>query len=364
MIKALPGGVRAWYRLPLAGPCLGLVAGAGLAVLALGLVHGVLPWPLNGFVLMVAMVSLWIVVFRQATGLLIDQAELDSDLDLLIWPGTRQAFVAFLLLALLAALFQLLPWWLAVPFLPLWAWAMPLAALSLARGEGLLDALYPPLWKALSDDLGRPIRRWMAIALLIASVVYLAAAGLLSALPVTLRSMVLMALWVYLLLAWYALLGQLWRLRFAPDPAATVDDSPASPCSLDQQWQALQRDGGTLADFRRLADALELADDRAREQVHARRFITALLEGFERPQEAVERVDRLLLRFPEFCLEKPSEQWALIQAARHHGHPDLVDRLCANFLAGFPAAPLRAQVAEVHRLNQRIKEKAGNRGIL
>lgn len=350
MINALPGGIRAWYRLPLAWPRLRFVLGAGLAVLALGLLHSVLPWPLNGFVLMVGMVSLWILVFRQATALLIDQAEFDSDIDLLVWPGTRQAFVAFFLLALLVAVFQILPWWLAWLFVPLWAWAMPLAVLSLARGDGLLDAMYPPEWRTLSALLGQPTRRCMAASLLLLGAVYLLAVALLSPLPVAVRGPVFMSIWVYLLLAWFALLGQLWRLRFPPAKEQAAPAVPASPCTLDEQWQTLQRDGGTLADFRRMADALELADDRAREQAHARHFITALLDGFERPQEAVERVDRLLLRFPDFCLEKPSEQWALICAARRHGHPPLLIQLADNFLEHFPAAPLRARVEALPEL--------------
>ena len=352
MSNALPGGIRAWYRLPLAWPRLRFVLGAGLAVLALGLLHAALPRPLNGFVLMVGMVSLWILVFRQATALLIDQAEFDSDIDLLVWPGTRQAFVAFFLLALLVAVFQVLPWWLAWLFVPLWAWAMPLAVLSLARGDGLLDAMYPPEWRALSELLGQPTQRCLAASLLILSAVYLSAVALLSPLPVAVSGPVFMSLWVYLLLAWFALLGQLWRDRFPPQCASTAPAGPAKPCSVEELWQQLERDGGSLRDHQRLADALELAGQPGLERAHAQRFLVALMDGFERPREAVERADRLLPRLPDFCLEKPSEQWALIQTARRHGHPELVDRLCGNFIEHFPAAPLRARVLEVRRLNR------------
>lgn len=348
VIKALPRGPRACYRLPLIWPRSGLMLAAGLAVLLLGLVHAVLPRPLNGFVLMVGVIGLWVMAFRLATGLLIEQAGMESDLDLLVWPGTRQAFVAFFLLALLLVIWQLMPWLLAIPFVVLWAAVAPLTVLLLARGEGLIDALYPPAWRELATELGKDALRLMAGSLLVACLAYALAGWLVSPLPNLIGSALLMLLWVYLLLAWFALLGQLWQGRFAPAQAATVP--PVEACTLEQQWQTMVRDGGSLHDYRRLANALELAGDPIREQAHAQRFITALLDGFERPAEAVERADRLLLRAPDFSLEKPSEQWALIQAARRHGHQALVEQLCRNFLQRFPAAPKRERVLQVLRL--------------
>lgn len=348
LLTSLPLGRHAWYRIALdrAGVTLMLVSAS--VVFLLGLVQPVLPRPFGGLLIFMGLIVLWLWALRHATAVMIEQAGFETPLDLLVRPDIRQGLWHFLLLGVMAVIWHSLPALLALPLvLPLFLLA-PLPIILMARGSSLVDALDPLAWRELALWLGRDRLSVMVITLLVFVGLYWLVTSLIAGWPPALRNALVMALWVYLLLAWYALLGQICQQRSKP---ADTEDSPAlsSPCSIDEQWRELERNGGYLPDHRRLADALELANDPVRLRRHGQQFLVALMEGFDRPAEAVERADRLLRLDPDFALERPSEQWALIQAAHRHGYPELVKRLCHNFLKAFPAAPRRVHVQRLLR---------------
>ncbi|HSH27715.1 MAG TPA: hypothetical protein VK972_08145 [Wenzhouxiangella sp.] len=109
-----------------------------------------------------------------------------------------------------------------------------------------------------------------------------------------------------------------------------------SPEALDRLFELVMWQGGTQSQHRRLADALAMAGDRQRLSEHGRAHVNALLEGFERPDKAVETAAALLARDPLFCLGDTESMYRLVRASLRHGYPALTIRLAGNYLDSFP----------------------------
>ncbi len=97
--------------------------------------------------------------------------------------------------------------------------------------------------------------------------------------------------------------------------------------------------GGTLSEHRRLIRALEQQSDRAGLLAHGPGYVSALLLSYDCASQAIDHVAALVELDPGFALDLPSSQLQLIEAARLHGHPALVENLVAAYLGRWPAAP-------------------------
>lgn len=109
-----------------------------------------------------------------------------------------------------------------------------------------------------------------------------------------------------------------------------------SPEALDKLFELVMWQGGTQSQHRRLADALAMAGDRQRLSEHGRAHVNALMEGFERPDAAVETAAALLARDPLFRLDDTGSMYRLVRASLRHGYPSLTIRLAGNYIEGFP----------------------------
>jgi len=339
-----------WWAAPWRPPDRALIPGLALAAVVVTVVQGLLPGIIGIVLALCLLIAIWAFLFRKASGLLlirlgsIEGTEF-SELDVPQGVGARHVILWVLVMLLLLAWQAGGNTGLMIVGGALLALMLPAATLVLSRVGSLAEALYPPAWKAVIDKMGRG--RYLAACawLLALAGVYLLLDRLFSSGPDWLRNAVLMAWWAYAMLAWFALLGQ----TVATPRSGPRKPPPRSPQAVDVEalFERLLQHGGSNEEHRRLFNALLQQQDQERLEKFARRWLPALLEGFDRPHEAVERCDQLLAEVPIFSLETPSGMLALIKASEKHGYPDLTARLCRNFLTHFPVAPKRETVKAI-----------------
>jgi len=315
-----------------------------LAVITVYGLAGLLPRPLSGLLILVAMLSLWGLLFALASRLLLlraagaRRAREAAEIDLPPGVATRHV-----LLWLLASLILALVHGGAGPFAGLAAAALlalvlPAATLALTGGQSFSDALYPPGWFRRARELGLAHYLSLSFWLIAYALFYLLIAGLLGEASPWLRNALQMAWWSAALLAWFGHAGLLLyahRTRERP-PVRTEAAPPASdPRAL---FEHVMRYGGDAELHRKLARTLEAAGLDARALAHGQVHIAALLLTFERPVEALEQADRLLSIDAGFSLDDPAVMRRLIDTARQLAPPGLVVRLCRNYLNRFTAS--------------------------
>ncbi len=312
--------------------------------------QGLLPTLIGTLLAFCLLVALWAYLFRRGSRLLLASMALThrhevSELDVPQGVGARHVVLWVLVMLLLLA------WQAGEQMLLLTvggtvlALMLPAATLVLSRVGSLVEALYPPAWIEVVQKTGW--RAYLAASawLILLAAVYLVVERLFAAAPAWLGNAALMAWWAYAVMAWFALLGQsVAVLRSSPRPPTPKSSQAVDISAL---FQRLEQQGGSIEDHRRLFNALLQNKDHERLTKLARRWLPALMEGFERPEEAVERCDQLLAELPDFSLETPSGMLALIKASEKHGYPDLTRRLCQNFLASYPVAPKRQTVEAI-----------------
>ncbi len=320
------------------------VIGMPLAVSVVYLLSGLLPRPLGGLVILIAVIGLWALLFALASRLLLLRAagvRLAREATAIDAPpgvGTRHVLLwllATLLLALTHGGAGPLGGLIAALLLAL---ILPAATLALSRGQSFSDALYPPVWWTFARELGLSDYLALSAWLTVYALLYLLFAGLLAGAPAWLRNAVQMAWWSAAVLAWFAHAGLLLhahrgRVRKRERPVRPPGD--ADPRAL---FDHVMREGGDAETHRKLARSLESAGLDARALAHGQVHITALLLTFERPVEALEQADRLLAIDAGFSLDDPAVMRRLIDTARDMAPPRLLARLCRNYLARFTAS--------------------------
>ncbi len=346
------GSMAAW-RWVLRAPWRYLPPALAVAVVVVELLAALLPGFLGGLLILSSMFALWALLFTLASRLLLLRAAGGR--------GTRQAaavdlppgvavrhtilwILASLLLALVHSAGGLAGLLLAGAVLAL---LLPGATMVITSGKDLSDALYPAEWLACLRRLGP--RDYLALSawLFAYALVYLVLAGLLDSAPASLRNALQMAWWSGAMLAWFAHAGLSLHAHRAEDEEGGPGDqevaipSPADPVAL---FEYVMRRGGDAALHRKLARSLESAGEDRRALTHGQVHIQALLLTFERPTEALEQADRLLALDPDFSLDDPVVMRHLIQTAGRLGTPDLVARLCRNYLARFPGSLVAADI--------------------
>lgn len=304
---------------------------------------GVLPSLLGRLTMLAVFIGVWVLTLRRAAGGLLAAAsgartrreEIEQDVP----PGLAGRLVWLWLLGLIpvsAALSDAAGGWLSTGFALAALAVLPLATIVLARSVSFIDALDPLLWRETEAELGRDRSLRLTAALVVFGAGY---AGLV-ALPWPsgldgLRVLLQTAFWVWATLAWFRLAGLAIRERL-PAGAVAGDAPSGDDLTTDALFDRLLRHGGTAAEHRRLSDALLMAGDSRRLAEHGRAHVLALLEGFERPGEAVELAATLLDRVPRFSLADTESMYALIRASEQHGYAELTIRLCGNYLDAFP----------------------------
>jgi len=312
-----------------------------------GLVSLLLPYLtpiLAGLLALCTMVSLWILALRVASRILLataDGAGLEReyrDFDLGEFQALRQIALWCFMALILAALHESLgPVAVAIGLLGL-SLLMPAMTVLVASSNSLGALVDPRRWRELRRLIAPPEYRQLSGLFVALGLIYLLLDALTGALlPTALTNAVMMAYWVYALWAFFYALGH--RLRLAALAASGSEGGSVTKESIEQLTRRLSKEGGTLNDYRRLIRALEQNADRAGLAEHGPGFISALLLAHERAPEAVERAASLVALDPQFVLGVPSAQLKLIEAARIHGHPDLVVQLVAAYLKAWPAAP-------------------------
>jgi hypothetical protein len=317
------------------------------AAMALDAVGGFLPYALLAATTVVFVIASWTVTLRSAARCLLaaasgarTRAERDGQ-D--VPPGLVGRLIALWLLAMMPASAVLtgaspgvLPGLVAFAALAV----LTPATLVLTRTVSLPDALDPLNWRDLVTEIGAGSAMKLAGVLFALAVGYL----LLAALPLPdalewLGKGVLLCYWIWATLAWFELGG---RVLHGPEVPAESDDRP--PEQVEVLFERVIASGGTRDEHRRLADALVMADDRARLLEHGRVHVNALLAGFEQPRAAVEEAGALLDRDPLFALGDTESMYRLVRAARRYAYPALTIRLCGNYLDAFPRSFKRDEV--------------------
>ncbi|TVS11049.1 MAG: hypothetical protein EA419_09215 [Wenzhouxiangella sp.] len=344
-------GLTAAWRWALAPPWRYVPPSLALAVIAVEMLAAVLPRFLGGLLILVSMLALWALLFTLASRLLLLRAagvrrmRQAASVDLPPGIAVRHTVLwvlASLLLALIhggTGLAGLVPASLVLALI------LPGATMVLSAGQSLSDALYPPEWLQNLRRLGvvdyLVLSAWLAVYALI----YLVVSGVLADAPGWLRNALQMTWWSAGLLAWFAHVGLLLHAhrqtddRAAPPPSnvPSVDD----PVAL---FEHVLRNGGDASLHRKLARTLEAAGEDRRALIHGQVHVQALVLTFERPTEALEQADRLLALDPRFSLDDPVVMRHLIQTAGRLGTPELVARLCRNYLARFPGSLVAADI--------------------
>ncbi|MCC5865593.1 MAG: hypothetical protein JJU31_10775 [Wenzhouxiangella sp.] len=352
LLRLVPGAalkpawwVAPWRQLPKA-----LVPGLALAASGLTVLAHALPGPLGLLAATALLLYLWAVLYHHASWLLLAQSASHAGVgvdELAVPPLVGARHVALWVLVMLL----LLTWQAGDKPLLLLAGGLflclllPAATLVLTQVGSLADALYPPAWTTAMKAVGRRHYLVLSGCLLGLALGYLFLDLLFQHASAWLRNGVVMAWWAYAVLAWFALLG----VTAAPPRPALPRAAPstADAVAIDARFGRLQRHGGSNLEHRLLFAALLQNKDHDRLKKLAGRWLPALMEGFHRPEEAVERCDQLLSAVPDFSLETPSAMLALIKASEKHGYPDLTARLCHNFLHAFPVAPKRQTVEAI-----------------
>ncbi len=336
-------GVRSAWAWATTPPWRYAPIGMPLVVIAVYLTAAVLPRPLGGVLILLSMIGLWAVLFFLASRLLLLRAagvRLTRQADRVETPSgvaTRQVLLWVLASVLLALVYG--GTGLAGGILACLALALilPAATLVLTSGQSLADALYPPEWQKFVRELGMSDYLTLSVWLTVYALVYLLVAAALAGFPVWLRNAVQMAWWSAAVLAWFAHAGLLLHAH-----RRRPEKTPATPLSGETDPEALfdrvMREGGDAETHRKLARMLESAGLDHRALAHSQVHINALLLTFERPLEALEQADRMLAINPEFSLNDPTDMRRLINSARDLAPPDLVVRLCRNYLRRFTAS--------------------------
>ena len=296
------------------------------------------------------LVALWACLFRRGSRLLLasmapSHRDQVSELDVPPGVGARHVVLWVLVMLLLLAWQAGEQTALLIVGGTVLALMLPAATLVLSRVGSLADALYPPAWLTVVRQTGLTAYLAASAWLIMLAAVYLLLERLFAAAPAWLGNAVLMAWWAYAVMAWFALLGQ--SAAVSPSSPRPLAPKSAQAVDIAALFQRLEQQGGSNEEHRRLFNALLQNKDRERLKMLAQRWLPALIEGFERPDEAVERCDQLLAELPDFSLETPSAMLALIKASEKHGYPELTARLCRNFLASFPVAPKRETVEAI-----------------
>lgn len=337
-------GVQSAWAWALTPPWRYAPIGMPIAVIVVYLSAGLLPRPLGGVLILLSMLSLWALLFFLASRLLLLRAagvRLARQADQVETPqgvATRHVLLWLLASVLLALVYG--GTGLAGGFLACLALALilPAATLVLTSGKPLSDALYPPEWLKFVRQLGLSDYLSLSVWLTVYALVYLLVAAALAGAPVWLRNAVQMAWWSAAMLAWFAHAGLLLhahRHRLGKKPRSTPLSSVTDPEAL---FDRVMREGGHAETHRRLARMLESARLDSHALAHSQVHINALLLTFERPMEALEQADRMLVIDPEFTLNDPTDMRRLIATARDLAPPDLVFRLCRNYLRRFTAS--------------------------
>ncbi|TVQ40218.1 MAG: hypothetical protein EA370_03830 [Wenzhouxiangella sp.] len=333
-----------WQHYALAVPALALAAGVAVAL------DRILPSILALLLGLAVVLITTLILFALAARLLLAHSATGpwlsyDELDLPERVGLRLTVLWLLAMVLVLA------WWgqgnlvLLVIGSILVTLLMPAATLTLVLSGRLSEALYPPAWRDTFNELGRGACLQASAGLAVLMALYFVLAELLAGVPASIRAAMLMAWWAYGILAWFALLGQLRASAVEIRP-----DKPPAPAAcedLDASFDRLMHGGGDNLDYRQLFAALSQQQDLPRLEQLARLWFPTLLDGFNRPEEAIERCDRLLTQVPNFSLETPSAMLHLIKASERHGYPELTQRLCHNFLNTFPVAPKRQTVEAI-----------------
>ncbi len=330
-----------------------LVLAAGLIVAAIALIRPLLPPTVASILTLVTVIVLWILTLRVASRLLLataDGAGLQREYQAFDLPerqAARQIGLWFLVLILIGGLGQLLGWLGLALGAGLALVLLPAMTLIVARENAIGKAFKPSGLKAIYGLLG--LRRYRQLVMLLGGLMmaYLIADTGVSRLPLALGNGLMMAVWIYLLWVWFYALGR--SLAAIRQTERSMPKPFSSEQSLDELKQRLITQGGTLEEHARLARALDLHADATGLLEHGPAHVAALLLAYERPAEAVERADHLVRLDPDFRLDLPSSQLALIRAAQDHGPADLVLKLCAAYLKTWPAAPGCAEVRAIDR---------------
>lgn len=331
----------AWWRVPL---------GFTLTVAFVSLATFWLPNPLRTVVTLICMAGLWVLLFYMASRLLIQEmtgarrqqernaVNVPDGLALrhvVLWIGLS------LILAMMDAALGLSGLLAAGLVLAL---VLPGATLVLVSGNSLVDALYPPEWLRFFRELGP--RDYIALSgwLVLFSILYVSLAGVLSEAPIWVRNALQMGWWSFGLLAWSACAGMLLHAHRIAPPSGPTPKGPETAAPSDLFDQVMEQ-GADVIKHRKLARVLTAAGETDLALAHAQVHIPALLMTFDRPVEALEQADRLLVLDGDFCLRDPVLMRLLIQTSRRTAPAALTVSLCRNYLKSFPASLVRAEVA-------------------
>ncbi len=195
---------------------------------------------------------------------------------------------------------------LAVPVTVLACAWLPAASWTIARTSSLADALHPPsLARSFSRISGYG---WLAtLPLLMAAVSWLLEALPGGRLPELMHWLSFM-LWSVLLLAWFRLLG----LSVHAGRRQAVAQAREQSAGFDSEDPALiidwlARVGADEAQHERFHRRLELEDDKTLLIEHARLYLPALVESFDRPGRALEILAQSQAVEPGFVLATPRQ---------------------------------------------------------
>ena len=321
------------------------VIGAGALIELLPL----LPLPFTGLIALILRILLWVMVYRVASEMLLGSAEGDTGA-----PGTRTVesadglAVRHIGLWLIATLVLTV---LVIHTGPVGvvagsaaiALVLPAATIVLTLSRSLVEALMPMQWLRLAVRIGyRDYARLFAV-LMAAALVYLGLGAVLSALDAgrAVRNVIQLGFWSFAVFGWFHLAGRTVFFRRAELNLIEPDtEAPSRPERFtrdpEQLWRQIRQRGGTREMHAELARLLERNGDRETRLRHGQMHLEALLYSFEKPDEAVDRADRMLSLDPDFCLERPQSMRALIAAARSQEANRLAGRLCGNYLERFP----------------------------
>ena len=326
-------------------PWLAAVTAAGAIIELLGN----LPIPFAFLLALILRVLLWVLVYRIASEILLSAAEGDSGA-----PGTRSTesadglavrHIGLWLLAtavVVAAAAQAGAVGAALASVAV-AVVLPAATILLTLSRSLVDALIPTQWARLAGRVGWRDYGDLFSLLVLASIGYLGIESGLRALDIGpgIRNVVQMGYWSFAVFAWFHLAGRTVHRRRSELNLVEPDTEPERPPErftrdAETLMRQIRERGGTVEMHAELARQLERASDREARLAHAQIHLPALLLSFERPDEALDRADRMLAVDADFCLEQPAQMRALIDAAVQREAPRLAARLCRNYLTRFP----------------------------
>ncbi|MEM7053953.1 MAG: hypothetical protein AAF446_05325 [Pseudomonadota bacterium] len=367
-------------RVPFKGQAGQWLAAIAVAGVILELLRGALPGLLQLFIVLPLTLALWVMLFRIASELLINTAHGDASA-----PAFRQVsssdglalrHIGLWLLALLAlaAGFQLGGTTIGVIMIALLTLALPAATLLLAFRNSLIDALNPAAALRLVEVLGKRAYLRLSGLLFALALGYVLLDVISSRIDLAggMQNQLMLVYWAWALLAWFAFAGQLLyehreALELAPEDEAEASVAePEFVHEPQQLWLDIQRNGGTQAMHQTLARALDRAvnrtdatkDDHATRLAHGRLHVAALLQAFDRPENALLRADALLDADANFALDQADAMFSLLTAAITGNHHALSVKLCRSYLHNFPHS-VRRNEARL-RVCEALQEATGS----